>query len=197
MTTMDTQTQSGADIWSTGGPWPFTREPVITGPAAEGLYELYREAFEPLKVLAAARQVLTRREFLTQLEDHRIDKYIAWENGDPLGLITLTRRLEAVQWISPEYYAARFPDHWARNAIYYLGFAVARPTTRTTRFLETIVRLCIEPLVAERAIIAYDVCFHNNEALGFSKRIAEVVQQFSHSRPEELDSQMYYGVDLS
>jgi hypothetical protein len=24
-----------------------------------------------------------------------------------------------------------------------------------------------------------------------------VVQQFSHSRPEELDSQMYYGVDLS
>ena len=45
---------------STGGPWPFTREPVITGPVPKALYELYREAFEPLKVRAAARQVLTR-----------------------------------------------------------------------------------------------------------------------------------------
>jgi hypothetical protein len=191
------QPQAGADIWSTGGPWPFTREPVILGPTAEELYELYRESFEPLKTRAAARQVLTRSEFFTQLEDPRIDKYVAWENSDPIGLITLTRRLEAVQWISPEYYAARFPDHWARNAIYYIGFAVARPSTRTTSFLETIVRLFLEPLVAERAIIAYDVCFHNSDVLGFSKRIAEVVQRFSHTRPEELDSQMYYGVDFS
>ena len=189
--------QSGEDIWSTGGPWPFTREPVVAGRTADVLFELYRQAFDPLKTRAAARQVLTQSEFYSQLEDQRIDKYLAWEGGEPIGLITLTRNLNAVQWISPEYYAARFPDHWARNAIYYLGFALARPSTRTARFLETIVRLCIEPLVAERAIIAYDVCFHNNEVLDFSKRIAEIVQQFSHSQPEELDSQLYYCVNLA
>jgi hypothetical protein len=189
---------TGTDIWTAGGPFRFTREQVITGPAAERLYRLYRRAFEPLRARAAARQVLTRNEFLAQLEDHRIDKYVAWEGDtDPIGIVTVTRNLDAVPWISPEYYAHRFPEHSARNAIYYLGFTLVRPATRRTSFLDTIVRLSVEPLVAERALIAYDLCSYNNDVLGFSTRIAEMLKRFSHSQPQELDSQIYYGVDFA
>jgi hypothetical protein len=196
--TTQTQPKTGADIWTAGGPFRFTREQVITGPAAESLYRLYHQAFDPLTPRAAARQVLTRNEFLAQLEDHRIDKYVAWESGtEPIGIVTVTKDLGAVPWISPEYYAHRFPEQWARNAIYYLGFALVGPAIRRTSFLDTIVQLCVEPLVAERAVIAYDVCSYNNDVLGFSNRISEMLRRFSHSQPQELDSQIYYGVNFA
>ena len=190
--------EAGVSIWTAGGPWEFSRETVITGPPADSLYRLYRGSFEPLRTRAAARQVLTRREFFSEMEDHRIDKYIAWENEeDPAGMITVTRHLEAVPWISPEYYAARFPEQWSRRAIYYLGFTLARPALRRTSFLDTIVRFCVEPLVAEKAVIAYDLCSHNSDTLGFSTRIAEMLQRFSAAQPVELDTQVYYGVNFA
>ena len=121
---------------------------------------------------------------------------MAWEpSGEPIGLITLTRHLQAVPWISPEYFQARFPEQWARNAIYYLGYVLARPITRRTNFLETISRLAIEPIVAERAVIAYDVCSYNDDVLGFSERIAHVARRFAGSSVQKLDAQVYYAVN--
>jgi hypothetical protein len=193
-----TEPATGVDIWTAGGPWQFTREAVVTGPAAESLYRLYRRSFEPLRTRAAARQVLTRAEFFSQMEDSRIDKYIAWEGEEePVGIVTVTRHLDAVPWVSPEFYADRYPEQWSRQAVYYLGFTLARRAIRRTSFLDTIVRLCVEPLVAERAVIAYDVCSYNDDVLGFSTRIAEMLGRFSRSQPVELDSQVYYSVDFA
>ena len=190
--------QLGTDIWTEGGPWRFTREATVVGAAAETLYSLYHRAFEPLKIRAAARQVLTRDEFSEQMQDDRIDKYVAWEpDGKPIGLITLTRHLDAMPWISPEYFAARFPEQWSRKAVYYLGYVLARPVTRRTRFLETICRLCVEPLVAERAVIAYDVCSYNNDMLDLADRISRVARQFAGSHVQKLDAQVYYAVNLT
>ena len=186
--------EAGTDIWSTGGPWRFTRESVLTGAPAEALYRLYRPAFEPLKVRSAARQVLTRSEFFQQMLDERVDKYVAWEKGEPIGMITLTRCLESVPWISPDYFAARYPEHWARNAIYYLGFVLAHPRNRRTPFLETIIHGCIEPLVSEKAVIAYDMCDYNMEVLRSATRIADVIGRHSDTEPEALDCQHYYGI---
>jgi hypothetical protein len=196
--TTEMQSEAGADIWTANGPFRFTREQSIDGSAAESLYRLYRRAFEPLASRAAARQVLSQNEFLTQLADHRIDKYVAWEgDSEPIGIVTVTKDLEAVPWISPEFYATRFPEQWARKAVYYLGFTLVRPATRRTSFLDTIVRLSVEPLVAEKAVIAYDVCSYNNDVLGFYNRVAGMLKEISNSQPEALDSQIYYGVNFA
>jgi hypothetical protein len=196
--TAQIQPQTSTDIWTKSGPWRFTRESIIIGTTAETLLQLYRLAFEPLQARAAARQVLTREEFFGQLEDHSVDKYVAWEDdGEPVGIITLTRHLHSVPWISPEYFAARYPEQWARNAVYYLGFACARPTTQKSPFMEMAVRMAIEPLAMQRAVIAYDFCSYNDSVLGFSERIAEVFRHNSPYRPEELDSQIYYGVNFA
>jgi hypothetical protein len=195
---ISTRPQLGTDIWTEGGPWRFTREAVILGTAAEILYSLYEQAFDPLKVQAAARHVLTSVEFFEQMEDERIDKYVAWEaEAKPIGMITLTRRLDAVPWISPEYYAARFPEQWARDAVYYLGFGLARRSVREAKFLETCAAMCVEPLVAERAVIAYDVCSYNNDVLGFADRIARAAQHGSLSQLQKLDTQVYYAVNFA
>ena len=66
--------------------------------------------------------MLTRTEFFTQMSDAGGQVHGLGADGQPIGMITLTRHLESVPWISPEYFAARYPDQWARNAVYYLGF---------------------------------------------------------------------------
>ena len=197
--TIAAQPQLGVDIWTEGGPWRFTRESEVEGAAADRLYTLYTEAFAPLRIQAAARQVLTRAEFYGQMTDHRIDKYVAWEtvHGEPVGLITLTRWLGSVPWISPEYYATRFPEQWARNAVYYLGFGLGRRSTSEARFLETCAALCVAPLVAERAVIAYDVCSYNNDVLGLADRLAHVARRVNGSTVQNLDAQVYYAVNFA
>jgi hypothetical protein len=196
--TAQIQPQTGVAIWTESGPWRFTRESIIIGTTAEALLQLYQRTFAPLRIRAAARQLLTREEFFGQLEDHRVDKYVAWQDdGQPVAIITLTRHLHTVPWISPEYFAARYPEQWARNAVYYLGFACARPTAQKSPFLEMAVRMAIEPLALERAVIAYDVCSYNNNVLRISDRITEVFRRHSPFRPEELDSQIYYGVNFA
>jgi hypothetical protein len=196
--TAQIQPQTGVDIWTESGSWRFTRESIIIGRTAETLLRLYQRTFGPLRTRAAARQLLTREEFFGQLEDHRVDKYVAWEDdSEPVAIITLTRDLHTVPWISPEYFAARYPEQWARNAVYYLGFACARPTAKKSPFLDMAVEMAIEPLALERAVIAYDVCAYNNSVLGISERITEVLRRNSPFRPEELDSQIYYGVNFA
>lgn len=191
--------QPGTQFFTRSGPWQFAREDIVSGRAAESLFELYRSAFDPLKTQSAARQVLTRDEFFAQLEDRRIDKYVAWEDDhdNPVGIITLTRHLEAVPWISPEYFAARYPEQSARQAVYYMGFILARPMTRQTRFLETIVALCVERLLADQAVIAFDMCSYNKDVLNLSERISRVVRHLSTSHVQQLDTQVYYAVNFT
>ncbi len=202
-----------SDFGTTVGPWTFTREPVITGETAEMFFGLYSRAFEPLKTHAAARQVLTRDEFFENMADPRVDKYVARESGSaPVGVTTLTKHLEAVPWISAEYFAARYPEEWSRNAVYYLGFTLCQPLNRdgglvrgaqeeasalaSTRFLEALIQSGIEPLVAEGAVIAYDFCTYNSEVLHLSDRISDVLTRYSTVHAEVLDTQVYYGVSF-
>ena len=82
-------------------------------------YELYRETFSALQVKAVARQLLHQHEFLEEMTDPRVHKYIAWDDdGEAVGMSTLTRHLETVPWLSPDFFAYHFPDHTARNAVY-------------------------------------------------------------------------------
>ncbi|HSU36511.1 MAG TPA: hypothetical protein VLJ88_12710 [Propionibacteriaceae bacterium] len=192
------------DFSTTVGPWTFTRNLVVTGPTAEMFFQLYLQAFEPLRTKAAARQVLTRDEFFEHLADPRVDKYVAWQSAsEPVGITTLTKHLHALPWISAEYYAARYPEEWSRNAVYYLGFTLCQPGVAggfqapdRPNFLETLIQIGIGPLIAERGVIAYDVCSHNNEALNLPDRIAAVLDRHSDARAEVLDTQVYYGVSF-
>lgn len=195
---------SEPDFSTTVGPWTFSRTSAVSGRTAEMFFQLYLQAFEPLRTRAAARQVLTRDEFLEHLADPRVDKYVASQStSDPVGITTLTKHLHAVPWISPEYYAARYPEAWSRNAVYYLGFTLCRPglaggssAPDGPNFLETLIQIGIGPLIAEGGVIAYDVCRYNNQTLKLADRVAAVLNRHSDARAEVLDTQVYYGVSF-
>ena len=101
-----------------------TIEQKISADLIESFYELYVAAFGPLRTRAAARQVLSLDEFIEEMTDPRVDKYVVWNADDDgveqaIALTTFTNDLATVPWIEPAYYEHHYPDHFARNAVYY------------------------------------------------------------------------------
>lgn len=160
----------------------------------EPFYELYLKAFAPLRTLAPARQVLHRDEFLEEMADPRVMKYVAWDaDGTPVALTTLTSDLSTVPWISPEYFAARYPEQSARRAVYYLGFALAQPGRRSTTGFRQILIAILQKLAREKAVCAYDMCGFNNDTVGLAQHLETVSGRLVDGFVEVLDTQTYYG----
>lgn len=160
----------------------------------ERFYDLYLEAFGPLRSRAPARQVLHRSEFLQEMNDPRVLKYVAWgESGEPTALSTLTSDLSTVPWISPEYFATRYPEHTARQAVYYWGFALAQPSRSSSSGFRQILLAIVAKMAREKAVCAYDICGFNNAQLRLAEHIETVAGRFAAVTVEALDSQTYYG----
>ena len=61
-------------------------------------------------------------------------------------------------------------------------------------FLEAIIQVGMEPLAAERAVMAYDVCAYNNTVLGFTERIDDILERYPLVQLAAVDTQVYYAV---
>lgn len=121
-------------------------------------------------------------------------KYVAWnEDGQPVGLTTLTKDLASVPWISPEYFAHRYPEETARDGVYYLGFTLTHPGERQTRCLAAMLAGVIERLSDARAVCAYDVCAFNNETIRFSQHLESMLHRLADVTVEKIDTQTYYS----
>jgi GNAT superfamily N-acetyltransferase len=139
-------------------------EAVVDGTDLEVLHPLYLSAMAPLLTRAAARHVLTRDEFDAEMADPRITKVVVRDDeGEPCGLTTLTKDLQAVPWINPSYFWSRFPDAVARGALYYLGYLFIAPERRRSRALLLMASEIRQQLETERAVIGFDTCAYNDE----------------------------------
>lgn len=170
-----------------------TIEAAVDDVHAEEFYQLYLAAFGPMRTRAAARQVLHRDEFMADMTDSRVHKYVGWHEGRPITLATMTHHLETVPWISPDFYRARFPEHAARNAIFYLGFILAHPSSQVHQALEQMVEVGVRRLVEAHAVCAFDVCAYNDITRSFTARMTQMLHRHSEVRVMRLDNQQYYG----
>ncbi len=180
------------------GAWRFTLELVVERELVLVFSELYEAAFGALRTRSMARQVLSEDEFAAQMVNPRVRKYVAWtSDGLPVGMCVVTTDLTTVPWISPEYFAARYPAQWERHAIWYISFLLAHPSQRHGRFLDHIVDVGVGELVEAEAICAYDMCSYNEENLGLGRRVAESFRRTTGANPARTDVQSYYTVDFS
>jgi hypothetical protein len=171
-----------------------TFETVVTGEVAERFWKLYLEAFEPLRTRAAARHVLHREEFDEELADPRVLKLLAHdERGEAVGLTTLATDLAAVPWVSPEFFAARYPEHAARGAVWYVGFTLAHPGRRSTRTFMDMIDALVAHLAAHRVVCAYDVSRFNGDALRFADNLSRHLKRTQDVTVETVDRQTYYA----
>lgn len=172
---------------------PVIVDGIVDPPRAQHLYRIYLESFAHLRANAAARQILTPAEFYGEMADPRILKYSVWRSDtEPVALATVTNTLEAVIWISPEFYAARHPEQAARSAIHYLGIALVAPGQGEFRLLERLVRELVKPCVADKGVLAYDVCAHNNISVQFGRRAEAILKRVAPVQVSVADTQTYY-----
>lgn len=179
------------------GAWRFTLELVVEPELVLVFSELYEAAFGSLRTRSMARQVLTEEEFGAQMRNPDVRKYVAWTtDGEPVGMCVVTTDLTTIPWISPEYFAARYPAHWERRAIWYISFLLAHPSQRHHRFLDHMVDVGVGELVELGAICAYDMCAYNDAELGLSRRVADSFLRTTGATSVLSDTQSYYTVDL-
>jgi len=173
--------------------WPVAADCVLAADTAASLYEIYLQSFRQLRVKAAARHCLSPEEFRDDMRDERITKYTVWRGPqDPVALATVTTDLNAVTWISPAYYRRRHPEHAARQAIHYLGYALVTPGRGQYRLLERLVHEAVKPCVAQRGVLAYDVCAFNEQTMQLGRRSETLLRRLAAVRVEAVDTQTYY-----
>ena len=186
------RSRPGIEYLAEFGPWHFTRQYTMAPAQTADFYALYRLAFEPIRALSVARQVLTEDEFSEQMQHPRVAKYIAWDDaGEPVGLTTLSNDLTTTPWVNPDYFAQHYPEQWSRQAVYYLGFTIAHPSQRHQRIIDAIATVGMQEAAERRAVIAYDVCSFNNERLQFTERVTKLLGAVPGARLELVDTQSY------
>jgi hypothetical protein len=169
----------------------ITVERTIGAEAIAAFYPLYSAAFDPMRTRAAARHMLTAEEFADEMTDERIDKYVVWDDsGVPVALTTLATDLSAVGWISPDYYAARYPEALARGAVFYLGYTLVRPGNTTQGVFQLMTGAIQRRCAEARAVCGFDVSAYN-DARKVGKRIGLLGGSGEWS-VDAVDKQTYY-----
>ena len=182
---------------TTAGAVRVTIEKEVDYVTARRYYELYRATFGELEAFAVARQLLNEAEFLAEMLDPRVHKYVAWDDEEQaIGMTTLTSDLETVPWIEPGYFAHRYPDHYARGAVYYLGFTLVHPDHRGAGVFKAMIEHMVDTALTQSIIFAWDMCLAN-DAGGFGGGAGRLLQSLTNGTVQSIDQQTYYATEMS
>lgn len=174
-----------------------TVEKEVDYVTARRYYELYRATFGELETAAVARQLLSEEEFLAEMLDPRVHKYVAWGDEDQaIGMTTLTSDLETVPWIEPGYFAHRYPDHHARGAIHYLGFTLVHPDHRGAGVFTAMIEHMVEVTLTQSIVFAWDMCLANDVG-GFGGGAGRLLESLTDGTVQSIDRQTYYATEMS
>lgn len=172
----------------------ITRESRIDADEIEIFLKLYREAFAPLEELSPLRQSMTDEEFRQEMIHESVIKLVAWDDaGKPAAILCMTNDFDRIPWLSPRYYAKKFPDHFAREAIYFFGSLLVHPARRGEHFLGELLKEAVRIVAVDSAIAAYDCCKYNVEVTKLPDIIAAVGEEICHFRREMIDYQNFYA----
>ena len=171
----------------------ITTHAEIDDRTIDDLWPSYERAFAPLRTKSATRMVMHRSEFQKQLRDTRIVKYVARFRGDAVGLATLALDLHAIDWISPDYYAHRFPDRFRRGLVYYLGWMVVEPEFRRHGLWHRLLQYGAEKVIADDAMVVYDTCRFNEDELDFTGSVNRLLAGLRLGQIKRIDQQLYYA----
>ncbi|MFI9509542.1 hypothetical protein [Nocardia sp. NPDC052566] len=175
-----------------------TIETSIPDEQIEMFHRLYEDAFGPLRTKAIARQVLHRHEFHEEMTDPRVHKHVArTESGEPIGVTTLTKHLQTVPWISPDYFTARYPEHAARDAIYYMGFTLVASSARQGPAFRAMIKSVAQVVMADHAVVGWDICSYNNTQFSFAGAVRAAVDGQVNVEVVVEDSQTYYAARVT
>lgn len=175
---------------------------IVDGDLAEQVWEMYAAAFEPLRTTAVQRHVMLRQEFDDVMCDPRVRKILAVDRPDSgrlvvAGAATLTQDLDAVPLISPDYFAARWPQLFAERRIWYVGFLAVHPDYHGTRAVSVTVGEICRRAAREGGLVAVDICAHNEATIKLPTLLLRLARTFTpRTSLLKLDAQTYWAFDF-
>ncbi|MEO5901920.1 MAG: hypothetical protein ABIR68_17580 [Ilumatobacteraceae bacterium] len=173
-----------------------TRELLIEGERAESLWEMYREAFEPLELVAIQQHLWSRKEILEELANEEIVKFIGWDDDIPVGMAMLTNNLEVVPMISPLFLRTRFPEHAERNAIFYGIMIFVRHGHRGKTLFARLGSHVAQETALSSGVVLFDICSYNLEHGSLDKNLGRLARPFPNSSMSMVDQQSWFAVEL-
>lgn len=169
---------------------------VATEQRAEA-WRLYNEAFDELRYVAVQRHLMHRNEFDDTMDDERIEKYVAIaDDGSLAGLAIVTNELDAMPLISPDYFARRWPAHYAERRIWYLGFIAIAATQRSSGVFEAMIDRMWRMVRVHAGVAALDLCARN-EARHLDAAITRTLTDLTPDViATRLDTQAFWAWEL-
>jgi hypothetical protein len=172
----------------------ITMERKLDEATTDDFLVLYREAFAPLAEKAAARQSLTDDEFREEMTEESVLKFVAWDDArGAVALAFVATDLSVIPWISVPYFAARFPEEYARGALYYFGALLVRSDRRGGTASMQLLKELTRFVSMNRGIAAFDCCQYNEETIGLPELVAAGGRQVCEIDTRPLDSQRYFA----
>jgi hypothetical protein len=171
---------------------------VLTVERIGQAWELYTSAFAELRATAAQRHVMNRGEFDEVMTDERVKKYLAIDpvTDELAGLATFTNTLSAMPLISPEFFERRWPDLFAKDLIWYLGFFAIEPHYRGTGTFEEVIAQMWAEVRSQGGVAALDVCGYNT-GLGLPLAIRRTLEALTPDViTEQVDVQAFWSFHL-
>jgi hypothetical protein len=174
----------------------ITHEHRIVGDDAETLWEAYHENFAPLAELAMLQHLYSRDEILAELANPDILKIVAWQERQPVGLGMVTNVLEAVPQISPQFLRARYPDHAARQKIYFGILVMVSPGLRGRTLFGRIYTELWQVPARAGGVLAFDICEFNRTTFDTDALTRRIAAQFPRAHVDVIDRQTWYVAEL-
>ncbi|MGN6246235.1 MAG: hypothetical protein ACTHQ3_21510 [Motilibacteraceae bacterium] len=151
-----------------------TLDPALAGRA----HDLYELAFAHLRAAALQRHLMTRAELAEVLADDRVTKYVGIDqrDGTMCALATFTDDLSTMPLVSPEFFAARWPEHYAAGRCFYIGFVAVHPDYHGTGVFASVVSDMAETVGELGGVAVLDVCSRNSEVYRLPQAILKIAQ---------------------
>lgn len=169
--------------------------PVVSGELRERAWDAYCDAFAELRTAAIQRHVMTRGEFDAVMADDRVQVLMAQHDGGRIaGIATLANDLEAMPLVSPDFFRARWPEHYAAGRCWYIGLVGVRPSEQGGGAFQLIVGSVAATLGPRGGVLVLDVPQRNVDAFHVPKavkRIADAVVK--DVTIEMVDAQSYWA----
>jgi hypothetical protein len=159
----------------------------------ERFLEVYRISMEPLEELAACRQSLTDEEFRVEMSDPSTVRYVGWEDDVAVALFWMTTDLTAVPWISPRFYAKRFPDLFERNLLFYISGVVVLPEARGQEWSARLFEEGIRYVAELGGASVFDCSTFVVDTVGMLKIIEGAGAHITKYERHDLDQQHYFA----
>lgn len=153
-------------------------------------YHLYLETFGPLAILAANKHIYEPEVWDDEMQDQRILKFVAWDQERAVGLATVATDLDAVPWVSPDYYRWRYPG----QKIWYCGFAIVHPDYQGRSLFSALMRTSLAEMMRNDAIGAFDCAKVTEEQGQMVSKLGRILDGLCEYELECADVQQYWMV---